>query len=278
MTKKEGKGPEAYIRQVQESTQRYALDLLFENEKLRSLAASLQAQRKRLEEQLEQVRGSADEARAEAAARQLERHRLELELAGARDEASARCHEQLRLQDLLANTEAQGRRLTERYVQVEQQNSNLASLYVASYRLHETLERDEVLATLREILVNLVGTEEFAVFEREPTGALRAVASMGVDPARWAHVSSETSLARRVEQGEPGPWAGANDEEAFTALVPLRMGNEVVGAIAVFRLLPHKPGLEQLDQELFELLASHAATALYCSRAPTAPLAQGTAA
>jgi GAF domain-containing protein len=40
----------------------------------------------------------------------------------------------------------------------------------------------------------------------------------------------------------------------------------VTGAIAIFRLLPQKVGLEEVDRELFELLATHAATALYCTQ------------
>ena len=35
--------------------------------------------------------------------------------------------------------------------------------------------------------------------------------------------------------------------------------------IAIHRLLAHKAGLEPLDHELFDLLATHAATALYCT-------------
>ena len=38
-----------------------------------------------------------------------------------------------------------------------------------------------------------------------------------------------------------------------------------VGAIVIFRLLSHKPRFEALDHELFGLLATHAATALYSS-------------
>ena len=40
----------------------------------------------------------------------------------------------------------------------------------------------------------------------------------------------------------------------------------LTGAIAVFRLLGQKSGLEEIDLQLFDLLASHAATALYSSR------------
>jgi len=35
--------------------------------------------------------------------------------------------------------------------------------------------------------------------------------------------------------------------------------------IALFTLLAHKPGLADVDRELFELLGTQAATALYCA-------------
>jgi len=35
--------------------------------------------------------------------------------------------------------------------------------------------------------------------------------------------------------------------------------------VAIFRLLPQKTGLVALDHELFELIATHAARALYCT-------------
>ena len=39
----------------------------------------------------------------------------------------------------------------------------------------------------------------------------------------------------------------------------------MTGFIAIYRLLSHKTALEPLDHELFDLLATHAATALYCT-------------
>jgi hypothetical protein len=51
------------------------------------------------------------------------------------------------------------------------------------------------------------------------------------------------------------------------ALIPLRLGQEISGAVAIFGLLPQKNGtFEEVDLELFDLLATHAATALYCTR------------
>ncbi len=55
-------------------------------------------------------------------------------------------------------------------------------------------------------------------------------------------------------------------EPGLVACVPLNLGNLVYGVIAIFRLLDHKKGLEPLDYELFDLLASHAATSLCVSR------------
>ena len=52
--------------------------------------------------------------------------------------------------------------LSSRYLDVEQSNSNLANLYVASYGIHGSLEREEVVRAIHEVLVNLVGTEDFA--------------------------------------------------------------------------------------------------------------------
>jgi hypothetical protein len=60
--------------------------------------------------------------------------------------------------------------------------------------------------------------------------------------------------------------AGAAAEESnLTTCIPLRLDDEVIGAIAIFQLLQHKPALEELDYEMFDLLATHAATALYCT-------------
>ena len=55
------------------------------------------------------------------------------------------------------------------------------------------------------------------------------------------------------------------DGRGVTACVPLVVGGRRIGAIVMFRLLPQKPKFEPFDHELLMLLATHAATALYCS-------------
>ena len=50
-------------------------------------------------------------------------------------------------------------------LEIEQQSSNLANLYVASYRLHGSVERSEVLQVIQEIIINLIGSEELGIYE-----------------------------------------------------------------------------------------------------------------
>jgi hypothetical protein len=54
-------------------------------------------------------------------------------------------------------------------------------------------------------------------------------------------------------------------EANLTACVPFKLDGKVTGALALFRLLPQKAAFEAVDHELFDLLATHAATALYCT-------------
>ena len=231
-----------YVRQVRESTQQYAKDLLAENEKLLALALAVHTEKVQLEEQVETLRG------------QLDRYRLV----------------ERSLKDEMADVEGMRRELSSRYLEVEQSNSNLANLYVASYGVHSSLEREDVVPSIHEVLVNLVGTEDFAIVERSVEGGPFAVtSSMGVDPARSARLRlTEGRIAEALRgvtyvRDAEAPQAPTGDDDP-TACIPLTVGERVHGAIVVFRLLSHKPQLEAVDQELFDLLATHAASALYC--------------
>jgi len=161
-----------------------------------------------------------------------------------------------------------------RYIDVEQQNTNLANLYVATYQLHGTLDRDRVLAAIKEVIINLIGSEELAIWEMNGD-KLTLLDSFGIDEDEWARVPLDreaglvglvAETGQRYVQGE-AELVGTGREENLSACIPLKLDDTVIGAIAVFRLLPQKSGFEAIDMELFELLGSHAATALYCTRA-----------
>jgi hypothetical protein len=163
-------------------------------------------------------------------------------------------------------------RLLERYVGLEDRNSTLTTLYVACQRLHSSLDRAEILLTVREIIANLVGCEEYVLFSLAPDGWLHRVDSAGVDPKAYERVLPGHGLiGRTVETGEAflieeGDRSAAPQIEAnLTACIPLKRNDVVTGAIALFRLLPQKLELQELDRELFWLLEAHLDAALYCA-------------
>jgi hypothetical protein len=244
MKNEEGRN-EDYVLQVRDKTHKYMEALIEENERLRTLVTDLEEQRRLGEQQL----GIAESERQKLAER-------------------------------INQIEVESQNLLDQYQEIEQQNSDLASLYVASYRLHETIERSEVIAVIEEIVVNMIGSEELAIFELDgETGKFSLVDSLGIDPEDLRRVrlnesridEASEALQEVVKTGQRYVVNSIDGEvvdgdSGLTACVPLVLDGNLIGAIAVFRLLDQKQSrLAPLDFELFDLLATHAASALYCS-------------
>jgi nitrate/nitrite-specific signal transduction histidine kinase len=166
--------------------------------------------------------------------------------------------------------EAENKDFAQRYVEVEEHNESLANLYVASYRLHSTLDPGEVIECIKEVIVNMVGSEEFGLFIVDEETKELVLAGYEGEIAR-------TFENRRLRFGEGMEGAVAESGEMLLphgneaskdikVCVPLRIKDRVVGVIAMYRLLPHKKRLTGLDFKLLELLAGHAATALVSSK------------
>jgi len=169
--------------------------------------------------------------------------------------------------------EAMNRNFAERYEEIEAQNNQLANLYVASYQLHATLTFSEVIDTVKEILINLVGADAFALFWVEGTkGLLRTEATEGLSRSLPPEVRFKGGpLAGAAERGEsyyadPLPPPGRIDPARPIACIPLRIDDRIIGVVAIYRLLAQKARFTPIDFELFTLLAGHAATALFSSK------------
>jgi GAF domain-containing protein len=176
------------------------------------------------------------------------------------------------LEQTVAELRAEQQQFLERYVGLEEQNSALTTLYVACQSLHSSLDRREILLTAREIIANLIGCEEYVLFSVAPDGWLIRVDSFGLDPEAYGKLPPGAGLiGRAVTTGEicqiqEAGGSGAADWEAnLTACIPLKRNGIVTGAIALFRLLPQKFELQNLDRELFKLFETHLAHALFCS-------------
>lgn len=153
--------------------------------------------------------------------------------------------------------EFHARALTE----AEQHNSDLVKLCVALARLAGAVTPDEVAEALGDIVVNVVGSEEFAVFER---GARTPLVSMGMD------VPSLARLSAHLERSADTP--------GLITRLPLKVGAETVADLAIIGLLPHKGEMDESDRYLLDILSSVGGVALDGARLreaarPAAPAA-----
>jgi hypothetical protein len=154
--------------------------------------------------------------------------------------------------------------------EIERENNNLANLYVASFQLHSTMDLREVTQIILEILLNFVGAKCFCVYLLdEPEGMLRPLAAEGVQRAEVPQVKAgEGVIGGVVQSGEPlydgahRAAKGPRHLERPLIVTPLRIKDKVVGAIVIWEFLQQKTELADVDFELFNLLAAHAAFAL----------------
>lgn len=190
------------------------------------------------------------------------------------------------LEARLHAAEGDVKELATRLVDSEHQAGRLMNLYVATYQLHSTLDPDEVQQTIAEIASNLLGAKSFVLLlSREGERAACDVAfSEGVEgDERWQGVYRggdevvDATLADgvlRLGEAGRGRSGEAGSAEASTggagadlvAAVPLRVQQQVVGALVVLRLLDHKPILRPEDRDLLDLLSAHAASAIFAAR------------
>ena len=169
----------------------------------------------------------------------------------------------------LAQAENDREELAARLVEVEHQVGRLMTLYVATYQLHATLDPADVQSTIAEIVVNLLGAQQFALLLRDDeANALEIHMQEGEMGAAWSGATTypggdpliDASLLDGVLRF--GPVEGS----PVLVVVPLRVQDVTVGALVITKLFAHKHKLDEDDRELLDLLGAHAASALFASR------------
>ncbi|HYH97914.1 GAF domain-containing protein [Hyalangium sp.] len=127
----------------------------------------------------------------------------------------------------------------------------------------------EVLEVVGEIVSQLMGCEEYVLLEVDAYGEHFVPASaMGLTAERLEALSVPQGIIGQVARhGVPyvigrtsSVGAGAH-EVGLTACIPLLMGRQVRGVLALFRMLPQKRGLTDEDLELLDLLRAQGAVA-----------------
>ena len=170
-----------WVRKGREEVERTMSEITGVNEQLRLMVAALESDRSELQfkmvhlhEQLMQVR--------ENLAQRVDDHNTLLR----------------RVTELRRDSEA----IVRRFSAIETQNASLANLYVVCCQLHSSLDRREVLAAIREIVVNHIGSEGFAIYERRGENRLRLVESSEGAPALREVAFGEGVIGKAAASGE----------------------------------------------------------------------------
>lgn len=288
-------------------------EIVDENEKMRHLIASLEKDRGELEKQLGEARQTLKENQDLAALVSLiqnERVNLQDQIRRSKEELDTQHQDLSYLKEQKAQVEAENQRFFRQQAEkdtasakasmvispalqetldtqellamvheniiseMHQRNFKLTNLYVTNYRLHERLDRQEVIDTIRETIINVVGSEQLAIFEVDRScSALSLINSFGLDEKLYQTVPIGAGLIGSTVLNGEIYLANNNQtdiepltiEQGLTACIPLKIGERVIGAVAIFQLLPQKAKFCPLDFEVFDLLAARAGKALFCS-------------
>lgn len=160
---------------------------------------------------------------------------------------------------------------TSRFSEVEDANSDLISMYVASSRLHSTANYTDLIDRLMEIIVEMTGGERVALFLINPKERnLVMLANRGLDPAGSGHGAPQLGQGipgRVAEQGElyvdeQSALHDTSDNEPIVC-IPLKIEDRVLGVIAVYKFFVQKKRFVSLDFDIFDLLSTQAGFALF---------------
>lgn len=155
-----------------------------------------------------------------------------------------------------------------RYSEIEAENNLLANLYISSYQLHSTLDISEIVRIIQEILLNLVGVEQFSIMLMDESRShLRPLVVEGASSDLVTPVElGEGCIGQAAQTGERCLNEMDNTVDVFSeplAVIPLVVGEDIIGVINLYKLLQQKESFSDIDEELFNLLGAHAATAIF---------------
>lgn len=155
-----------------------------------------------------------------------------------------------------------------RYSEVEKELDAMANLYVASYQLHATLEPNEVLSVIEQVLMQFVGVGAFAIYLARDGGGTKKLEPVHAFQCEGLEIREETWNSGPIgEAAATGVYFVNHPERveepgAPLACIPMVLGDVAVGAIAIYGLLAQKREFVNIDFEIFKLLALHAASAI----------------
>jgi hypothetical protein len=158
--------------------------------------------------------------------------------------------------------------------QLERNHFLLMRLNAANARLTQSLEQGDAFEAIAEIIANLIGSEEVAIFDYHRAEQDFSLAwSSGVEADELQPFLCGAGMFGRAVQQSTSQFQERQPETALlpheknlTACIILKSSGEIVGVIAIFGLLPQKKNLEWADFELLKFLEIYGAVAIKFQR------------
>ena len=150
---------------------------------------------------------------------------------------------------------------------LEEQNSILGNLAVAFHRLYSSTDYVQVVDIVKEIIVNLIGSNEFSIHvldgnKGQPVLITRE-GKAGSTTAERDRVIAETTSTGELFMADEKM---LRDKKKPVACIPLKLRGATMGTIVLDGLLVQKKRFGKQDREIFELLGNHASMALYLGK------------
>lgn len=154
--------------------------------------------------------------------------------------------------------------------QLEREHFLLKRLNAVIARLIQAVEQTQVFEAIGEIIGNLIGSEEVAIFRHRATDqTLSLVWSTGIDEEILRQFALGAGLVGRAAYEGASQFRDRRPaapllpyEKNLTACVVLKLDREVIGVIVILGLLPQKNGLDWVDFELLKFLETYGAVSV----------------
>jgi hypothetical protein len=144
---------------------------------------------------------------------------------------------------------------------------------VARKRLCESAGQADALEAVREIVANLLGCEQIALYtvghgndHGKDQGSSSLLWSFGIDPVQHETLGAfkEADL-HRVLQGEVHVAKFTDDSRSqpLRVFIPIRLDGRTVAVLVMLKLLPQKVDFDEADINLVTLLSNEAGKSLF---------------
>jgi GAF domain-containing protein len=188
----------------------------------------------------------------------------------ADDDLDAALAEADRLRTQVSTLLSTHQQLSTLLVAADTRTGDLLKLLVSVRALIESRDASAALDRVQDILVTVIGCDEFTVFSIDPReqvlvrvgGTGTFVRESETVPLHHSWLGDVVRAGSLLISREPPRVPADHRYTDVVAVVPLKVLDRTVGAIVVTSLLPHREPLGACDREILDLLGVYAATAI----------------